>query len=193
MDSCEKTFGVPKEYVTAILWIETKHGAFLGSHNLPSVFLSAAMSDRPEYVAENLRDLRKIIPKNSPKYKRLKRKLLKKSRAKAKWAINELIHLSKIWEKGIAIDTLKGSWAGAFGLSQFLPSSYNKWAIDGNGDGKIDLFNVEDAIFSVGNYLKSRDWKNPRSVRKAIYSYNHSSAYVNAVIRLAKKIKARER
>ena len=52
-----------------------------------------------------------------------------------------------------------GSYAGAMGYPQFLPSSWLSYGKDGDGDGRIDLINsVDDAIFSVGNYLKQHGW-----------------------------------
>lgn len=55
---------------------------------------------------------------------------------------------------------LKGSYAGALGLPQFMPSSYRHFAVDFNNKGYADLFeNNEDAIASVGNYLKKYGWK----------------------------------
>ena len=62
-------------------------------------------------------------------------------------------------EEGIDIFTLKGSYAGAIGIPQFMPSSWRKWAVDFDGDGKIDLRNsFADAIGSVANYLKVHGW-----------------------------------
>jgi membrane-bound lytic murein transglycosylase B len=62
--------------------------------------------------------------------------------------------MSEIEKKyNINFNDINGSWAGAFGIPQFLPSSFLKFAVDGNGDGVIDLFDMEDAIYSVGNYL----------------------------------------
>lgn len=63
---------------------------------------------------------------------------------------------------------------GAFGLCQFLPSSYLSFAIDGNGDGVVDLFNVEDVIFSVANYLKKHGWSDSFYHKvSALYAYNN--------------------
>ncbi|MDC9593002.1 lytic murein transglycosylase [Xenorhabdus sp. IM139775] len=56
--------------------------------------------------------------------------------------------------------TLKGSWAGAMGQSQFMPSSYLTYGADGNGDGKIDIWHNKDDVFaSTANYLHKEGWK----------------------------------
>ena len=54
----------------------------------------------------------------------------------------------------------KGSYAGAMGYGQFMPSSYRKWAVDFNGDGFTDIWkSPEDAIGSVANYFKEHGWR----------------------------------
>lgn len=58
----------------------------------------------------------------------------------------------------------KGSFAGAMGLGQFMPSSFLKWAVDFNGDGRRDLWNPEDAIGSVANYFAQHGWQAGRPV-----------------------------
>jgi membrane-bound lytic murein transglycosylase B len=56
--------------------------------------------------------------------------------------------------------TVLGSYAGAMGLPQFMPSSWAKFAVDFDGDGRIDLFgSPADAIGSVANYFKAFDWR----------------------------------
>ncbi len=64
-----------------------------------------------------------------------------------------------VGEKGVRRDQLKGSWAGAFGQSQFLPSSYLAHAADGDGDGLADIWGSRaDTFASIGTYLKDRGW-----------------------------------
>ena len=73
---------------------------------------------------------------------------------------NELIILLKLIEaKKIDYKTLYGSWAGAFGFFQFMPSTITNYAIDHNRDNYIDLKNSEDAYPSAANYLKKIGWK----------------------------------
>lgn len=71
-------------------------------------------------------------------------------------------------EQGINPLTLKGSYAGAMGLGQFMPSSYRNYAIDFNGDGKKDIWNdAEDAIGSIANYFKQHGWQTGGEIVKA--------------------------
>jgi lytic murein transglycosylase len=65
-----------------------------------------------------------------------------------------------VGERGVQRDQLTGSWAGAFGQSQFLPSSYLAHAADGDGDGRADIWaSSADAFASIGKYLKDNGWK----------------------------------
>ena len=79
---------------------------------------------------------------------------------RAKFFRSELInffYLSR--EENLPILDIKGSYAGAMGASQFISSSYRNYAVDGNADGKIDLFNSwDDVLMSIGNYLKQNGW-----------------------------------
>lgn len=65
-----------------------------------------------------------------------------------------------ILEQGhIDIDNMKGSWAGAMGQSQFMPSSFMAYAVDGDGDGKKDIWgNLADVFSSMANYLSKEGW-----------------------------------
>jgi membrane-bound lytic murein transglycosylase B len=73
---------------------------------------------------------------------------------------NELILLLKLIDQNqIDYKTLYGSWAGAFGFFQFMPSTITNYAIDHNKDNFIDLKNNEDAYPSAANYLSKMGWK----------------------------------
>ena len=73
---------------------------------------------------------------------------------------NELLILLKLIDsKKIDYQTLYGSWAGAFGFFQFMPSTIKNHAIDFNRDDYIDLKNPQDAYASAGNYLNNMGWK----------------------------------
>lgn len=73
----------------------------------------------------------------------------------------ELLAALTILQKGdISRDTLKGSWAGAMGQTQFEPSSYLSLGVDGDHDGKIDIWNSDsDALASAANLLSKAGWK----------------------------------
>ena len=78
----------------------------------------------------------------------------------------QLIHLFYLSrEQNLPIESIKGSYAGAMGAPQFIPSSYRDFAIDGNSDGKIDLFNSwDDVLMSIGNYLEKNGWRSNENI-----------------------------
>lgn len=73
----------------------------------------------------------------------------------------ELHHALKIIDEGhISADNMKGSWAGAMGQSQFMPSSFNHYAEDYDGDGRQDIWGTQADVFaSAANYLKRVGWR----------------------------------
>jgi membrane-bound lytic murein transglycosylase B len=73
----------------------------------------------------------------------------------------ELIQALRIvQDTGMPPESLVGSWAGAMGQSQFMPSTYAKYAVDGDGDGKKDIWNSHADVFSsIANYLSKSGWK----------------------------------
>ncbi len=79
---------------------------------------------------------------------------------------------------------LSVSSAGAEGWMQFLPSSWESYGVDANGDGFKDPYNPADAIFAAARYLRAAGAAT--DVRGAVFSYNHSQAYVESVMLRAK-------
>jgi membrane-bound lytic murein transglycosylase B len=72
-------------------------------------------------------------------------------------------------DEGVDPGTIKGSYAGAMGYGQFIPTSYLAYAVDGDGDGKRDLWgNPIDAIHSVANYFKVHGWKTGEPVTQRV-------------------------
>lgn len=190
LDAAEQKFGVPREILASILWVETKLGDVVGTNHLLSVFLSMAMASNPEILNKNFYEIRESA-NASLSLDSLWNVIKRKADDKVAFAINELIALLKM-KKEFRIDVfeLYGSISGAFGISQFLPSSYVAYGIDGDGDGEINLFNMSDAIFSVGNFLKQNGWKNNDTTAcfNALFRYNRSKDYVNRVLFVARKI-----
>lgn len=76
----------------------------------------------------------------------------------------ELLAALIMVEQGIDPARMKGSWAGAMGQPQFMPSSYLKYAVDFDGDGDKDIWNsVPDALGSIANYMVQKGWQRGRS------------------------------
>ncbi|GAA3894688.1 lytic murein transglycosylase [Halomonas cibimaris] len=77
------------------------------------------------------------------------------------FARQELLAALKIIDAGdIAADDMVGSWAGAMGHTQFIPSSFRAYAVDGDGDGRRDIWgSIPDVMASTANYLKRAGWQ----------------------------------
>ncbi|SOB87848.1 lytic murein transglycosylase [Sphingomonas guangdongensis] len=72
----------------------------------------------------------------------------------------EYLATLKMIDRGVPRDRLKGSWAGAFGYPQFLPSVYLRLARDGDGDGRADIWsNPADTLASIANYFVDAGWR----------------------------------
>lgn len=82
-----------------------------------------------------------------------------------KFARSQLIHAMKIVQSGkMPANKLTGSWAGAMGHTQFIPSSYNAWAIDMDGDGRRDIWtSVPDALATAANLLRKNGWRSGKT------------------------------
>ena len=98
---------------------------------------------------------------------------------RAKFFREELMNALKIIDAGhISAANMKGSWAGAMGQNQFMPSSFNAYAVDHTGDGRRDIWGTKKDIFaSSSNYLKKRGWKTgQRWGRQVLLPSNFSSS-----------------
>lgn len=122
----EQEYGVPAQYVVAIIGVETNYGRNTGGHK----------------VIDALSTLAFDYPPRSPFFRK------------------ELVNYFLLTREQKQ-DPLKltGSYAGAMGFGQFMPSSYRSFAVDFDGDGQTDIWNnTTDAIGSVGNYFKQHGW-----------------------------------
>jgi len=172
LSRAEARYGVAPEVIVAILTVESGLGNITGRYPVFNVFASLAVMDTPEVIREL--DL-------SPALKERLRK-------KAAWARQELqVFLDYCYSHKLDPFTYHGSWAGAMGFCQFLPSSLKSCGVDSDGKGWVDLFTHTDAIFSIACYLHQCGFQrqNRASWRRAVYGYNHSDAYVDTVITLA--------
>jgi membrane-bound lytic murein transglycosylase B len=136
----EAKYGVPAEVIVSIIGVETNYGRNTGSYPVLDALYTLAFAyprsgDPAKLDRENRRE------------------------AFFRGELAQLFALGK--ETGLDITTLKGSYAGAMGWGQFMPSSYREFAVDGNGDGKRDLFNNLDDVFaSIANYFaKKGGWE----------------------------------
>ncbi|MHB8068284.1 MAG: lytic murein transglycosylase [Desulfobaccales bacterium] len=168
----EARFGVSPEVIVGILTVESDLGNATGKYPVFNVFASLAVMDSPEVIREVGLD------------PSLQGRLHKK----AAWAQKELqVFLEYCRAKKVDPFFYNGSWAGAMGFCQFLPSSLKSSGVDGDNDGRVDLFTHADAISSIACYLHKSGFNpgNRASSRRAVYSYNHSEAYVDTVLTLA--------
>ena len=183
----EKEYGVDKKIITAILLVETGLGASVGTRSaLNTLSTMAALKD--PMVRNRLWEL---IP-DSKKISR--KKFEKKASSRSNWAYKELkAFLEYTSREGFDPVSIPGSFAGAVGIAQFMPTSILAYGQDGNNDGMVDMLNHADSMASIANYLKSHGWRPGQSREKAekiIYHYNHSSYYVDTILKISSKLKA---
>ncbi|MBV8030857.1 MAG: lytic murein transglycosylase B [Betaproteobacteria bacterium] len=122
----EREFGVPAEYIVAILGVETLYGRNTGRYRVVDALSTLAFDYPPR--ADFFRD--------------------------------ELVsYLLMARDEGLDVFSLRGSYAGAFGMPQFMPGSARRYAVDFDSSGAIDLSrSAADAIGSVANFLLRHGW-----------------------------------
>jgi lytic murein transglycosylase len=97
----------------------------------------------------------------------------------------EFVDVLKIADRGFSRSELKGSWAGAFGNPQFLPSVYLRLATDGDGDGRADIMNNRaDTFASIANYFRDAGWRRgqPWGVRASVPAGFDVDAYAGRTV-----------
>jgi membrane-bound lytic murein transglycosylase B len=186
----EKSHGVPASVIASLLWLESRYGESPGQFHVPSAFLHLLQAKRPG-VLEHLKSSAVKFTAN-PTANDF-REIAKRARSKSQWALAELKALEKIHRKNASfVLGLRGSFAGAFGMPQFLPSSYTKWAKGVKKGKSPDLYNPDDSIQSVAFYLKDNGWRQNKlkSHMKALLRYNNSEDYARTILTLAKLAEA---
>jgi membrane-bound lytic murein transglycosylase B len=109
------------------------------------------------------------------------------ARAEKKYGVpRQILAAVHYVETGQRGDTTVGSYAGAKGPMQFMQSTFNHYAQDGDGDGIASIYDVHDAIFSAANMLAQNGAAQGKII-PALYTYNHSYAYVEKVLTIAEK------
>ena len=180
--SVEKKYGVHKEVITAIILIETQLGKLLGSRSILNTLSTMAALTDPQVQDALWEELKK-----TPELTR--KAFAEKAERKSAWAYRELkAYLLHAQSEGFDPTQVNGSFAGAMGIAQFMPSNISPLARDGNDDGRINLFDDADAIASVASYLKKHGWRpgiDRSQAAKVIYHYNHSERYVQAVLEVS--------
>ncbi len=134
LERAEQEYGVPAEMIVGIIGVETIYGQQVGTFRVMDALATLAFD----------------FPSQHPR--------AAERQAYFRGELEQVLSLSM--RNGSDPLDLRGSYAGAMGLPQFMPSSWSKYAVDFDGDGKVDLMNSPaDAIGSVANYFKAYGWK----------------------------------
>lgn len=176
-------YGVSPAIAAALLFVETRLGKVLTDvpENAFFTLASMAISTKPD-------DINTYLPKMTG-YQNHMTWLDETMQKRADWAYNETLALVRhMLRDNIPPSRLPGSIYGAVGLCQFMPSNISVYGADGDGDGRVDLFTVPDAIASLSNYLAKHGWRaglGKDRQHKLLMSYNHSTVYANTILALA--------
>jgi peptidoglycan lytic transglycosylase B len=175
----EQRFGVKREDIVSVLMWESNLGAVTGKYLVVNTYLGEIM-----FLDEVFAEIEKKGGTMSPESARAQhlRRLARLKENAVKFLV-ALLRSAKA--KNVDPLTIRGSWAGAIGFPQFMPTSM-RYAIDGDEDGQIDLYKFPDAIFSIASYLAAHGYKEDRAA--AIYAYNADSEYVRGVQAYADEI-----
>lgn len=187
----ERLHGVDASVVAAIMHVETHCGRNTGKSMVLHRLARLAMANEPRNVARNL-------ARYSGKSGVIEPELAEQVRSRARYLEGifypQVVATFEIArQEGIDPIALRGSGAGAFGYVQFLPMNYFAFGTDGNGDGRVSLYQPADAAASAARFLASYGWKpgiKHEKKRQVIWHYNRSDAYIDTVLALASNIRA---
>lgn len=182
--------GVDPNVVAAILYVETRCGGFTGNHRVLYRVARLAMAGAPGNVNRNINRHLAAPEGRTPD------EIVRLARERGRWLFDtfypEVQAVFTIAARtGVDPLEIRGSGAGAFGLPQFLPTSYLAYGVDGDRNGHVSLFDPDDAIASCANYLKEHGWRDGISTaerRQVIWHYNRSGPYIDTVLGLASRL-----
>ena len=187
LDEANRRFGVEPSVIVAVLMVETALGTYPGKYQTINVLSTMAVSQEPavrEKIFAGLTEEQKKMQSSAVISKRLKKRASRSYRELK--ALLNYVH-----SNDIDPFTIVGSSEGAIGIPQFLPSNIKQYGRDGDGDGRIDLFNHPDAIASVANFLRAHRWgraQGDKEKKKVILYYNRSNYYADTVFTLAQRL-----
>jgi len=188
-EQAAREHGVSADTIAAIIYVESGCGQNTGSSQVFTRLARLAMANEPENVRRNIERFSDPDGTIDPE---TDARLREKARYLENTFYPEVLALFDVAAR-MRVDLLdiRGSGSGAFGYPQFLPRSYLAYGIDANGDGRVSLYDPEDAAASCARYLSAYGW-HPGATkverRAAVWQYNHSDAYVDAVLTLANQI-----
>jgi membrane-bound lytic murein transglycosylase B len=182
LEKTEQTYGVDKQVITAIILVETGLGTTLGNRSVLNTLSSLSAFDDPVVRDDFWRNFKR---KNEISKTDFQKRAIRKSA----WAYKELkAFLQYTQNENFDPVLIQGSYAGALGIAQFMPTTLLAYARDGNQDGVIDLFTHADAMASIASFLKRFGWKpgiDTEKAKRIIHRYNHSDYYVNTILKIA--------
>ncbi len=188
----EKRYAVSSRSIASLMWVETKFGKITGTYPIAWVFYSMLLGSHPQFVQEMIKITPEKLAKGNPKNLTLiaaQNKVIERSKSKALWAIDELKAINQMSANyQFNPFRVKSSFAGAFGLPQFIPSTYLKFA-ESPFRKRPDLYKHSDAVLSVAHFLHENGWveNDESSKSKALYAYNRSRDYGDVILKLAKE------
>ncbi|HWP64956.1 MAG TPA: lytic murein transglycosylase [Candidatus Limnocylindria bacterium] len=186
----ERETGVPGDVVAAILHVESRCGRYTGDQVVLWRLARLAMAAEPRNLHRNLvRHELLAGPRATFDVEQLTRQ--RGAYLESTFYPEVLATFQMADRLGIDPLGIRGSIAGAFGLPQFLPSSYLKFGTDGDGDGRVSLYDPDDAVASCARYLQANGWRpgiDRAQRRRVIWSYNRSTPYIDTVLALAERL-----